>query len=75
MAFENIKQMQMVQDVAQSPTLRDDVEIMGKEQGGLQSAPMNTQAPIPQFVPEMSQPMDIKQNLNEVLTATLQYGD
>ena len=118
MAFENIKQMQMVQDVAQSPTLRDDMEVIRPEvkraieadqatmqgqrlapppimadippelrkleteaarqieqQGGLQSAPMNTQAPIPQFVPEMSQPMDIKQNLNEVLTATLPDGD
>jgi len=49
---------------------------------GLQAAPPNqapmqdpNQAPIPQFVPDEVMSMDVKQNLNEMLTATLPDGD
>ena len=36
---------------------------------------MGEQAPIPQFVPDEVMSMDVKQNLNEMLTATLPDGD
>ena len=36
---------------------------------------MGGQAPIPQFVPDESMSMDVKQNLNEILTSTLPDGD
>ena len=36
---------------------------------------MGGQAPIPQFVPDEVMSMDVKQNLNEMLTATLPDGD
>ena len=78
MAFEDIQKMQMVQDVAQSPKTMDDMQVIkrGSQGGqGLQAAPMNTQAPIPQFVPDEVMSMDVKQNLNEMLTATLPDGD
>ena len=92
MAFEDIQKMQMVQDVAQSPKTMDDMQVIkrGSQGGqGLQAAPMNTQAPIPQFVPDNygisnndmavasneAMSMDVKQNLNEMLTATLPDGD
>ena len=45
---------------------------------GLQAAPMNTppaQAPTPQLAPDAVMSMDVKQNLNEMLTATLPDGD
>jgi len=45
---------------------------------GLQAAPPNQppmQAPIPQFVPDENMSMDVKQNLNEILTSTLPDGD
>ena len=49
---------------------------------GLQAPPPNqapmqdpNQAPIPQFVPDEVMSMDVKQNLNEMLTATLPDGD
>ena len=49
---------------------------------GLQGVPpqgatggMGGQAPIPQFVPDEVMSMDVKQNLNEMLTATLPDGD
>ena len=50
---------------------------------GLQAPPspqgategMGGQAPIPQFVPDEVMSMDVKQNLNEMLTATLPDGD
>jgi hypothetical protein len=45
---------------------------------GLPAAPPNQapmQAPIPQFVPDESMSMDVKQNLNEILTSTLPDGD
>ena len=78
MALEDIQRMQMVQDVAQSPKTMDDMQVIkrGSQGGqGLQAAPMNTQAPIPQFVPDEVMSMDVKQNLNEMLTATLPDGD
>ena len=75
MAFEDIQKMQMVQDVAQSPETMDDMQVMRRGSQGLQAAPMNTQAPIPQFVPDEVMSMDVKQNLNEMLTATLPDGD
>ena len=75
MALEDIQKMQMVQDVAQSPETMDDMQVMGRGSQGLQAAPMNTQAPIPQFVPDEVMSMDVKQNLNEMLTATLPDGD
>ena len=52
MALEDIQRMQMVQDVAQSPETMDDMQVMRRGSQGLQAAPMNTQAPIPQFVPD-----------------------
>ncbi len=78
MAFEDIQKMQMVQKVAQSPETMDDMQVMRRGGQGLQAAPMNTpqpQAPIPQFVPDEVMSMDVKQNLNEMLTATLPDGD
>jgi hypothetical protein len=46
---------------------------------GLAAAPMNTQAPIPVPVPMSTdmpiQKIDVKQNVNEILTATLPDGD
>jgi len=36
---------------------------------------MGGQAPIPQFVPDEVMSMDVKQNLNEMLTSTLPDGD
>ena len=75
MALEDIQRMQMVQDVAQSPETMDDMQVMRRGSQGLQAAPMNTQAPIPQFVPDEAMSMDVKQNLNEMLTATLPDGD
>ena len=75
MALEDIQRMQMVQDVAQSPETMDDMQVMRGGSQGLQAAPMNTQAPIPQFVPDEVMSMDVKQNLNEMLTATLPDGD
>ena len=46
---------------------------------GLAAAPMNTQAPIPVPVPMSTgmpiQEIDVKQNVNEILTATLPDGD
>ncbi len=75
MALEDIQRMQMVQDVAQSPETMDDMQVMRRGGQGLQAAPMNTQAPIPQFVPDEVMSMDVKQNLNEMLTATLPDGD
>ena len=75
MALEDIQRMQMVQDVAQSPETMDDMQVMRRGSQGLQAAPMNTQAPIPQFVPDEVMSMDVKQNLNEMLTATLPDGD
>jgi hypothetical protein len=45
---------------------------------GLAGMPMNTQAPIPVPIPmsgrDMAE-MDVKQNVNEILTATLPDGD
>ena len=75
MAFGDIQKMQMVQKVAQSPETIDDMQVMRRGGQGLQAAPMNTQAPIPQFVPDEVMSMDVKQNLNEMLTATLPDGD
>ena len=51
---------------------------MARGPQGLQAAPPNQppmQAPIPQFVPDEIMAMDVKQNLNEMLTATLPDGD
>ena len=51
---------------------------MARGPQGLQAAPPNQppmQAPIPQFVPDEVMAMDVKQNLNEMLTATLPDGD
>jgi len=55
---------------------------MARGPQGLQAAPPNqapmqdpNQAPIPQFVPDEVMSMDVKQNLNEMLTATLPDGD
>ena len=55
---------------------------MARGPQGLQAAPpqgatggMGGQAPIPQFVPDEVMSMDVKQNLNEMLTATLPDGD
>ena len=48
------------------------------EQSGLAAAPMNTQAPIPVPVPMSGrniEEMDVKQKVNEILTATLPDGD
>ncbi len=75
MALEDIQRMQMVQGVAQSPQTMDDMQVMRRGGQGLQGAPMNAQAPIPQFVPDEVMSMDVKQNLNEMLTATLPDGD
>ena len=68
MALEDIQRMQMVQEVAQSPQTRDDMQVMRRGSQGLQAAPpqgarrsirrgmspgaMGGQAPIPQFVPD-----------------------
>ena len=43
--------------------------------GGMPPGAMGGQAPIPQFVPDEVMSMDVKQNLNEMLTATLPDGD
>jgi len=43
--------------------------------GGMPPGAMGGQAPIPQFVPDEVMDMDVKQNLNEMLTATLPDGD
>ena len=51
------------------------MQVMRRGGQGLQGAPMNAQAPIPQFVPDEVMSMDVKQNLNEMLTATLPDGD
>ena len=78
MALEDIQRMQMVQDVAQSPETMDDMQVMRRGGQGLQAAPMNTppaQAPTPQLAPDAVMSMDVKQNLNEMLTATLPDGD
>ena len=75
MALEDIQRMQMVQGVAQSPQTMDDMQVMRRGSQGLQGAPMNAQALIPQFVPDEVMSMDVKQNLNEMLTATLPDGD
>jgi len=61
---------------------------MARGPQGLQAAPpqppqppqgatggMGGQAPIPQFVPDEVMSMDVKQNLNEMLTSTLPDGD
>ena len=51
---------------------------MARGPQGLKAAPPNQppmQAPIPQFVPDEVMSMDVKQNLNEMLTATLPDGD
>jgi len=73
MALEDMQRMQIVQDATQSNTLRDDAQMVRgappMQRGGLPEAPINLQEPMPQFAPE------IKQNLNEVLTATLPDGD
>ena len=77
MALEDIQRMQMVQEVAQSPQTIDDMQMIRGRQG-LQAAPPNQppmQAPIPQFIPDEVMAMDVKQNLNEMLTATLPDGD
>ena len=42
---------------------------------GMSPGAMGGKAPIPQFIPDESMSMDVKQNLNEVLTATLPDGD
>ena len=42
---------------------------------GLQAAPPNQPPMLPQFVPDESMSMDVKQNLNEILTSTLPDGD
>ena len=45
---------------------------------GLAAMPMNTQAPIPVFQPTVgreTEDMDVRQNVNEILTATLPGGD
>ena len=42
---------------------------------GMSPGAMGGQAPIPQFVPDEVMSMDVKQNLNEMLTATLPDGD
>jgi hypothetical protein len=45
---------------------------------GLAAMPMNTQAPIPVFQPTVGrgeEDMDVRQNVNEILTATLPDGD
>ena len=77
MALEDIQRMQMVQEVAQSPQTMDNMQMIRGRQG-LQAAPPNQppmQAPIPQFIPDEVMAMDVKQNLNEMLTATLPDGD
>jgi len=85
-----IAELQELQETVRSPTLRDDRRMLQPQgvpavpQGvpaapqGLPAAPPNRppmQAPIPQFIPDESMSMDVKQNLNEVLTATLPDGD
>ena len=71
--------MQELQETVRTPTLRDDARmVQGRPPQGLPAAPMNRpapQAPIPQFIPDEIMSMDVKQNLNEVLTATLPDGD
>ena len=42
---------------------------------GMSPGAMGGQAPIPQFVPDEAMDRDVKQNLNEMLTATLPDGD
>ena len=42
---------------------------------GLQAAPPNQPPMLPQFVPDEIMSMDVKQNLNEILTSTLPDGD
>ena len=80
-----IAELQELQETVRSPTLRDDTRML-QPQGlpaapspqGLQAAPPNqppVQAPIPQFVPDEIMSMDVKQNLNEILTSTLPDGD
>ena len=85
-----IAELQELQETVRSPTLRDDTSMV-QSQGlpaapqGLPAAPQGLpaaapnqapmQAPIPQFVPDESMSMDVKQNLNEILTSTLPDGD
>ena len=42
---------------------------------GMSPGAMGGQSPIPQFVPDEVMSMDVKQNLNEILTSTLPDGD
>ena len=42
---------------------------------GMSPGAMGGQSPIPQFVPDEVMSMDVKQNLNEILTSTLRDGD
>jgi hypothetical protein len=75
-----LKQTMEFRDEARSNPM--DALKMARGPQGLQAAPpqgatggMGGQAPIPQFVPDEVMSMDVKQNLNEMLTATLPDGD
>ncbi len=84
-----IAELQKLQETVRSPTLRDDTRMLQPQglpaapQGllatpspqGLQAAPPNQPPMLPQFVPDESMSMDVKQNLNEILTSTLPDGD
>jgi len=84
-----IAELQELQETVRSPTLRDDTRML-QPQGvpaaplglpaapspqGLQAAPPNQPPMLPQFVPDEIMSMDVKQNLNEILTSTLPDGD
>jgi len=65
-----VNDLQEMQRRLQTPTMRDNIPQGGQPAMGMQQPMMQQQAPM------MQPPMpEIKQNLNEVLTATLPDGD
>ena len=61
-----------------NPMASQQAPVAAPQPSGLTAMPMNTQAPIPVFQPtgdRRMEDMDVKQNVNEILTATLPDGD
>ena len=76
---ENIARMQATQDVAQSDQKFDDLalmKLMSQSRGGSNvPPPVAGNQGMPMTPPSVVASPDVKQNLNEVLTATLPDGD
>jgi len=81
---EPMEAMRVAQGVPNSmqgmpnPMASQQVPVAAPQPSGLTAMPMNTQAPIPVFQPTGDRRMediDVKQNVNEILTATLPDGD